>query len=141
MVHSEHNAQRMTDLFSRDMDPAQILLRGSSEKVHVSVLQRPRDLVVYQIAILKKMSVEEGGSELMRELELQVAPRIFMAPQKLEAFGEGAVGGKEVVDAVDLRAEDVLEVGALGDDVVDPAACPLDSAQFYNGQVRKNEDE
>ena len=49
--------------------------------------------------------------------------------------------GQEVVDAVYLCAKNVLEVRAFGDDVVDPVACPLDSAQFYDGKVRKNEDE
>lgn len=141
MIHSEHHAQRMTDLFSRDMDPTQFLIRSSREKVNVSILQRPCNLVVNQIAILKKMSIEKGGSKFMGKFELQVTPRILMTPQQLEAFGEWAIGGQEVVDAVYLRAKDVLEVGALGDDVVDPAACPLDSAQFYNGEVRKDEDE
>jgi hypothetical protein len=49
--------------------------------------------------------------------------------------------GQEVVDAIYLCAKNVLEVRAFGDDVVDPVACPLDSAQFYDGKVRKNEDE
>jgi hypothetical protein len=141
MVHSEHNAQGMTGIFSRDVDPTQILFRCGSEKVHVSVLQRPPDLVVDQIAILKKVAIEKGGSKFMGKFELQVTPRIFVTFQVLEAFGKWAIGGQEVVDAVYLRAKDVLEVRAFGDDVVDPAACPLDSPQFYDGKVRKNEDE
>jgi hypothetical protein len=122
------------------MDPTQFLLRSGSEKVHISILQRPPDLVIDQIAILKKMAIEKGGSEFMRKFELQVTPCVFVASQKLEAFGKWAIGGQEVVDAVYLREKDVLEVRAFGDDVVDPAACPLDSAQFYDGEVRKNKD-
>jgi hypothetical protein len=46
IVHSEHNAQRMTDILSRNMGPTQFLVRNGREKVHVSILQVPRDLVV-----------------------------------------------------------------------------------------------
>jgi hypothetical protein len=87
------------------------------------------------------MAVEKWGSKFMRKLELQVAPRVLVTSQQLEAFGKRAIGGQEVVDAVYLCAKDVLEVRAFGDDVVNPVACPLDSAQFYDGKVRKNEDE
>lgn len=87
------------------------------------------------------MAVEKWGSEFMAKFELEVTPRVLVASQHLEAFGKRAIGGQEVVDAIYLRAKDVLEVCAFGDDVVDPVACPLDSAQFYDGKVRKNEDE
>lgn len=87
------------------------------------------------------MAVEKWGSEFMGQFELQVTPRVLVAPQQLEAFGKGAIGGQEVVDAVYLSAKDVLEVRASCDDVVDPVACPLDGAEFYDGKVRKDEDE
>jgi hypothetical protein len=87
------------------------------------------------------MAVEKWGSKFMRKLELQVTPRVLVTSQQLEAFGKRAIGGQEVVDAVYLCAKDVLEVCAFGDDVVDPVACPLDCAQFYDGKVGKNEDE
>jgi len=86
------------------------------------------------------MAIKKGRSEFMRKFELQLTPRIFVTSQKLKTFGKWAFGGQEVIDAVYLRAEDVLEACAFGDDTVDPVACPLDSAQFYDGKVRKNED-
>ena len=74
------------------------------------------------------MAVEKRGSKFMGKFELQVTPRMFMASQQFETFRKWAVGGQEVVDAVYLCAKDVLEVHTFGDDDVDPAACPLDSA-------------
>lgn len=131
----------MTKIFSRNMDPTQILFRSDREEVHISILQRLRDPVVNYIAVLKKMAVETGGGKFIKGFELQVIPRIFVTSQKLEALGKGAIGGKEAIDTVQLCAKDVLEVRAFGNNVVDPAACPLDSPQFYNGKVRKNENE
>ena len=93
MVHGEHDAQGMSDLFSRYMDPTQFLIRSGREKVYVSILQRPCNLAVNQISILKKMSIEKGGSKFMGKFELEVTPGIFVTPQQLEAFGEWAVGG------------------------------------------------
>jgi len=83
----------MTDILSRNMYPTQFLVRNGREKIDISILQRPRYLVVDQISILKKMAVEKWGSEFMRKFELQVAPRVFVTPQELEAFGKWAIGG------------------------------------------------
>jgi hypothetical protein len=46
---------------------------------------------------------------------------------------------REVVNAVCLHTMDVLKVSAFGDDVVDPAACPLDSTVLrdYDGKVKE----
>jgi len=112
------------------MHPTQFFLWSGREKVHISILQRLRDPVVDYISILKKMAVEAGGSEFMKGFELQVTPRLFVTSQKFEALGKRTIGGKEVVDAIYLCAKDVLEVCAFGDDVVDPAACPLNSPQL-----------
>jgi hypothetical protein len=63
------------------MGPTQFLVRNGREKVHVSILQGPRELVVDQISILKKMAVEKWGSEFMREFELQATPRVLVTSQ------------------------------------------------------------
>ncbi len=70
----------------------------------------------------------------MRKFELQLTPRIFVTSQKLKTFGKWAFGGQEVIDAVYLRAEDVLEACAFGDDTVDPVACPLTAHSSTTGR-------
>jgi len=92
MIHSEYDAKGKTDIILRDMNPTQLFVRRGGEKVHVSVLQCPGDLVVDQISILKKMTLVDRGGKLVRNLELEVAPRPFVTPQKCEAFGKWAIG-------------------------------------------------
>jgi hypothetical protein len=121
--------------------PTQVFVRRGTEEVHVSVLQSARDPVVDQVSVLKRMSLVDGGRELVRNSELEVTPRPFVASQKLEAFGKWAIGREEVVDTVDLGMEDVLEVCAFGDDAANPVARPSEGAQFYGGEVRKDEDD
>jgi len=87
------------------------------------------------------MSLVDGGRELVRDSELEVTPRLFVTSQELEAFGKWAIGREEVVDAVDLGMEDVLEVCAFGEDAANPVAGPLEGAEFYGGEVRKDEDD
>ena len=87
------------------------------------------------------MSLVDGGRELVRDSELEGTPRLFVTSQELEAFGKWAIGREEVVDAVDLGMEDVLEVCAFGDDATNPVARPLEVTQLYGGEVRKDEDD
>jgi hypothetical protein len=87
------------------------------------------------------MALVDGGRKLVRDFELQIAPRPLVTSQDVETFGKRAVGGQEVVDAVDLDTEHVLEVCAFGDDAANPVTRLLDCAQFYGREVRKDEDE
>jgi hypothetical protein len=123
------------------MGPTQLFVRRGGEEVHVSVLERSCDLVVNQIAVLKKMALVDGGRKLVRNFELQITPRPLVTSQEFETFGKRAVGGQEVVDAVDLDMEYVLEVCAFGNDAANPVTGPLDCTQFYSREVRKDEDE
>ena len=87
------------------------------------------------------MALVDGGRKLVRNFELQITPRPLVTSQEFETFGKRAIGGQEVVDAVDLGAEYVLEVRAFGNDAAKPVTRHSDCTQFYGREVRKNEDE
>jgi hypothetical protein len=85
------------------------------------------------------MALVDGGRKLVRNFELQITPRPLVTSQEVETFGKRAVGGQEVVDAVDLDTEHVLEVCAFGHDTANPVTRLLDCTQFYGREVRKDE--
>jgi hypothetical protein len=87
-----------------------LFVRRGREEVHIIIFQSARNPVVDQVSVLKRMSLVTGRRELVRDPELEVTPRLFVTSQELEAFGKWAIGREEVVDAVDLGMEDVLEV-------------------------------
>ena len=90
---------------------------------------------------LEKMSLVDGGREFMQDSELEITLQLFVTSQELEAFKRWAIGRQEVVDAVDLGMDDVLEVYAFSDDAANPVAGPLEYAVFYGGEVRKDQNE
>jgi len=51
------------------------------------------------------------------------------------------MGDREVrvIDAIDLGMEDILEMCAVGDGVANPVVRPLEGAQLYGEDVRKDE--
>jgi len=87
------------------------------------------------------MALVDGGRKLVRNFELHITPRPLVTSQEFETFGKRAVGGKEVVDAIDLDTEHVLELCAFGNDAANPVTRLLDCTQFCGREVRKDEDE
>ena len=60
---------------------------------------------------------------------------MFQGPKTL---GERAVQRKEVIDTIEMRVEDVLEIRSLGDDIVDSATGGLYWKYTCDWEISKN---
>jgi hypothetical protein len=58
--------------------------------------------------------------------------------QKFETLGGREIKGKRVVDAIDMKTKDVLDVCGTSDDVADGAACALYGEQICGWKIRQN---
>ena len=64
-----------------------------------------------------------------------------MAFQKFETLGVWEIGRKGVVNAVNLKPKDVLDVCGISDDVANGTACALYGEQIGGWEARQNLDE